>query len=144
MFSRLSESEISGVKTYFAEQDSAGFAAAGGDLAQYLNAMNPEAYETAIENMPIPEEEKYASGWNLFQHKIPMWLFIFTCLWLVVLSFRHNLSLIPVLGLVFCFYMMAQIPAKSWFGFFIWLLIGLVIYFGYGYANSKLAKTGNA
>ncbi|MBK8194172.1 MAG: amino acid permease [Lewinellaceae bacterium] len=144
MFSRLSESEISGVKTYFAEQDSAGFAAAGGDLAQYLNAMNPEAYETAIENMPIPEEEKYASGWDLFQHKIPMWLFIFTCLWLVVLSFRHNLSLIPVLGLVFCFYMMAQIPAKSWFGFFIWLLIGLVIYFGYGYANSKLAKTGNA
>jgi hypothetical protein len=70
-----------------------------------------------------------------------MWLFIFICLWMGVLSFRHNLSLIPVLGLIFCFYMMAQIPAHSWFGFLIWLVAGLAIYFGYGYANSKLAKT---
>jgi len=65
---------------------------------------------------------------------------VITCLWLTVLAFRHNLSLIPMLGLVSCFYMMAQIPAKSWMGFFIWLAIGLVIYFGYGYSNSKLAR----
>jgi APA family basic amino acid/polyamine antiporter len=38
--------------------------------------------------------------------------------------------------------MMAQIPAKSWFGFVVWLLIGLVIYFGYGYNNSKLHRKG--
>ena len=69
-----------------------------------------------------------------------MWLFILTCISLVVMSFRQKLSLIPVLGLVFCFYMMAQIPAKSWFGFFIWLVIGLGIYFTYGYKNSKLRR----
>jgi APA family basic amino acid/polyamine antiporter len=38
--------------------------------------------------------------------------------------------------------MMAQIPAKSWAGFLIWLIAGLVIYFGYGRAHSRLAKQG--
>ncbi len=88
----------------------------------------------------MSDEEKYESGWDLFQHKIPMWLFVFTCFYLAVLSFRHSLSLIPVLGLIFCFYMMAQIPAHSWFGFSIWLVAGLVIYFGYSHKHSKLAK----
>ena len=83
--------------------------------------------------------ENGATGWAVFQHKIPMWLFVFTCLTVAVYAFQHSLSLIPILGLVFCLYMMAQIPAHSWFGFFIWLLAGLVIYFGYGYRNSKLA-----
>ncbi|MFM8372171.1 MAG: amino acid permease C-terminal domain-containing protein, partial [Bacteroidota bacterium] len=63
-----------------------------------------------------------------------------TCLALAVGAFRYSLSLIPVLGLVSCFYMMAQIPAKSWAGFFIWLAAGLVFYFSYGYKNSRLAS----
>ena len=71
-----------------------------------------------------------------------MWLFVLTTLVLAVLAFRHDLSLIPMLGLVSCFYMMAQIPAKSWLGFFVWLVAGLFIYFGYGYKNSNLAKKG--
>lgn len=69
-----------------------------------------------------------------------MWLFVLTCLAMGWLAFRHRMSLIPVLGLVFCLYMMAQIPAHSWFGFFVWLVAGLVIYFGYSFANSNLAK----
>jgi amino acid transporter len=141
LFSHLSENEIEGLKVTFAQKDSANFAAAGGDLAAYLGSLDEASYTAAVEQMPIPDDAKYESGWGLFQHKIPMWLFIFICLYVAVLSFRHNLSLIPVLGLVFCFYMMAQIPAHSWFGFLIWLVAGLVIYFGYGYANSKLAKT---
>lgn len=77
-------------------------------------------------------------NWELFQNKIPMWLFFMVCLAMAVLSFSHNLSLIPVLGLLFCFYMMAQIQLKSWFGFLIWLLIGLGIYFSFGIRNSRL------
>jgi amino acid transporter len=76
-------------------------------------------------------------GWV---HQIPMLLFLLTCVTLAVLAFRHDLSLIPLLGLVFCFYMMAQIPASSWFWFFVWLVAGLAIYFGYGYRHSKLRK----
>lgn len=140
LFGRLSESQIESIKSMYAQKDSAGFAGVGGDLNAYLENMDDEAYTAALAELPIPEEEKYESGWALFQHKIPMWLFVFTCLALVVWSFRHRLSLIPVLGLVFCFYMMAQIPAKSWFGFFVWLVIGLAIYFSYGYKNSKLKR----
>ncbi len=73
-------------------------------------------------------------------HKLPMWLFAALCLWLSWLSFKHKLSLMPTIGLVSCFYMMAQIPAHSWLGFFIWLAIGLVIYFGYSFKNSRLAR----
>lgn len=139
LFSHLSENEIESLKIAFAEKDSANFAASSGDLAKYLGSLKESAYVAAVEQMPVSDDAKYESGWGLFQHKIPMWLFVFICLYVAVLSFRHNLSLIPVLGLVFCFYMMAQIPAHSWFGFLIWLVAGLVIYFGYGYANSKLA-----
>ncbi len=78
-------------------------------------------------------------SWDDFKNKIPMYLFLALCLVMTVLSFLKNLSLIPVLGLVFCFYMMAQIQLSSWLGFFVWLIIGLGIYFTFGRKNSKLA-----
>ena len=77
-------------------------------------------------------------SWDAFKDKIPMWLFLILTLVMTILSFMKNLSLIPVLGLIFCFYMMAQIPLSSWFGFAIWLVIGLVIYFSFGIKHSKL------
>ncbi len=73
-------------------------------------------------------------------HQIPMVLFLLVSLLMAYWTFIHKLSLIPVLGLVCCLYMMAQIPAHSWLGFFIWLAIGLVIYFSYGYKHSKIAR----
>ena len=75
-----------------------------------------------------------------FLAQLPMLIFVVTCLVMAVLGFQYRLSLIPMLGMIFCLYMMAQIPGHSWLAFFIWLLAGLVIYFGYGYRNSKLAK----
>ncbi len=75
-------------------------------------------------------------------HQIPMILFLLVSLLMAYWTFVHKLSLIPVLGLVCCLYMMAQIPAHSWLGFFIWLAIGLVIYFSYGYKHSKVAQPG--
>jgi len=56
------------------------------------------------------------------------------------LYFFENFSLIPVLGLLSCFYLMAQESHTNWYRFVIWLVIGLVIYFSYGRWNSKLAK----
>jgi hypothetical protein len=109
-------------------------------LTTYLDGLDAPTYQQTVSALPISETAKYESGWSLFKHKIPMWLFVLTCLSLVWPTIQHRLSLIPILGLVSCFYMMAQIPAKSWSGFFIWLLAGLVIYFGYGYSNSHLVK----
>ncbi len=71
---------------------------------------------------------------------IPMLLFFGLVAVMTFFSVTKNLSLIPVLGLIFCFYMMAQIHISSWIGFFIWLCVGLVVYFGYSYKNSGLAN----
>lgn len=40
-----------------------------------------------------------------------------------------------------CLYLMLQLPPVTWWRFLIWLLIGLVIYFIYGYGHSELRKT---
>ena len=141
---KLSENEVAATKAILLQRDSAGMAQAGGDLVAYLSALDVHQYADAVQVIPASDVHKYESGWDVFKHKIPMWLFVITSLVLAVMAFRHNLSLIPMLGLVSCFYMMAQIPAKSWLGFFIWLLIGLTIYFGYGYSHSKLASKKTA
>ena len=84
------------------------------------------------------------SSMSAVASNLPMWLFVILCLALSYYSFTKNLSLIPVLGLIFCFYMMAQIHYTSWIGFVIWLVVGLAIYFSYGFYNSKLHKEQSA
>lgn len=59
---------------------------------------------------------------------------------LALLSFIKKYSLIPVLGVVCCMYLMVEIPAKSWLVFFGWMALGLSIYLLYGKNNSKLNK----
>ncbi len=70
---------------------------------------------------------------------IPMLSFWIILSIVTYFSFRRNFSLIPVLGLVSCFYLMAQETNMIWIRFIAWLLIGLVIYFLYSRKNSKLA-----
>jgi APA family basic amino acid/polyamine antiporter len=79
------------------------------------------------------------SGDNAHEN-FPMFLFIILAAVLTVLAFIKNLSLIPVLGLISCFYLMTQLGYTNWLRFLIWLVIGLVIYFTYSYKNSKLGK----
>ncbi len=68
-------------------------------------------------------------------------VFILISVSIAVASFIRKLSLIPVLGMLCCMYLMIEIPARSWVVFFGWMAFGLVIYFSYGYWKSKLAKT---
>lgn len=69
----------------------------------------------------------------------PMAIFWLCNIVLAVLSFTKKLSLIPVLGMISCLYLMAQETHTVWLRFLIWLVIGLFIYFLYSYKNSKLA-----
>jgi APA family basic amino acid/polyamine antiporter len=48
--------------------------------------------------------------------------------------------LFPILGVLFCMLLMLSLPVLTWIRFFIWLAIGLVIYFFYGASHSKLAR----
>lgn len=50
----------------------------------------------------------------------------------------RKLSLIPILGVLFCSYLLIEIPAISWLWFFVWMVLGLMIYFLYGYRKSHL------
>lgn len=68
---------------------------------------------------------------------------IMTCfflIWAVIAFFSvtHNLSLIPVLGLLVNMYLMTQMGAMNWERFLYWCLAGILIYFGYSYRKSKL------
>jgi amino acid transporter len=69
---------------------------------------------------------------------ILMLLFVIIVAIITVLTISKNLSLIPVLGMTSCLYLMVEIPAKSWLVFFGWMMLGLVIYFLYGYRKSHL------
>jgi APA family basic amino acid/polyamine antiporter len=67
-------------------------------------------------------------------------IFIILASGITIAATIKRLSLIPVLGMTFCLYLMVEIPAKSWLVFFGWMAIGLVVYFSYGYKRSHLNK----
>jgi basic amino acid/polyamine antiporter, APA family len=69
-------------------------------------------------------------------------IFVLIALILAFLAFLRKYSLIPILGVLFCLYLMVEIPAKSWLVFFGWMGLGLMVYFLYGYRNSKMANAG--
>jgi amino acid transporter len=78
-------------------------------------------------------------SWDSFRHKIPLWFFIIGMGFLTMLTYVKNLSLIPLLGLASCGYLMTELGWTNWLRFGIWLAVGLVIYFLYGHKNSKLS-----
>jgi len=110
------------------------------DAEAYLNSLTPVQYEQFMSQSVISHDKKYESGWSLFKHKIPMWIFLIICVLITYYCITKNLSLIPVLGLISCLYMMCELGISNWIGFGIWLIIGLVVYFAYGFHNSKLGQ----
>jgi hypothetical protein len=67
-----------------------------------------------------------------------MILFILVATAMAALSFLKRLSLIPVLGLLTCLYLMTQLGITNWTRFVIGLVAGLAIYFLYSRKSSKL------
>ncbi|MBL7730031.1 MAG: hypothetical protein JNM88_02555 [Chitinophagaceae bacterium] len=105
----------------------------------YLDSVYSTSYRPLIRKAGVPDDVLYIKGKDAFLPNIPQWLFLLVTLVVTVLAFRNNYSLIPVLGLISCFYLMAQESHTNWYRFLIWLVIGLVIYFLYGRHKSKLA-----
>lgn len=83
------------------------------------------------------------SGGKAFEN-FPFVLFILLSAALTFFAFTRNLSLIPVLGLLSCFYLMTELGFLNWVRFIVWLIIGLLIYFTYSYRNSVLGKKAGA
>lgn len=58
---------------------------------------------------------------------------------LLILSWYKKLNLIPMLGITTCTFLLTGMELNNWKWFGVWFLIGLVVYFAYGFRKSKLA-----
>jgi len=136
----LNEAEAKALYEHILKADTQNAAAGTQDLEHILSRYqdNDEKYAEMVDSLPIADNIKYESGFALFKHKIPMWIFLITLVFLAVWAYRQNLSLIPLLGLICCLYMMAELSVWNWIYFSVWLLIGLGIYFGFSRKHSKL------
>jgi hypothetical protein len=113
------------------------------DVRLYFEQGPKLSFDVLGKQLGLSKERLYASGFNHFAHKIPSWIFIVFTLFITVVTVRKNLSLIPLLGLLSCLYMMSEVQLSNWIYFSGWLLIGLLIYFGYSRKNSKLGHQTN-
>lgn len=71
--------------------------------------------------------------------QIPFFLFLLIFVGTTILAVWHQWSFVPVIGMLLNLFMMSQVMFVSWLRFMVWMVIGLVVYFGYGYVHSKLA-----
>ncbi len=77
-----------------------------------------------------------------------LFAFVLVCIGIIILRYKDPdrprsfktpfVPLIPILGVISCIYLMAGLPGITWVRFGIWLLVGFVLYFFYGYWNSRL------
>ena len=80
---------------------------------------------------------------NEGEFRLAIIIFIIANLVLCGLTIVKNLSLIPLIGLSSCLYLLTGMSHENWFWFGLWFAVGLVIYFLYGYKNSRLNQTIN-
>ncbi len=76
--------------------------------------------------------------------------FVIVCLGVMVLRYKRPniprpfrtplVPIVPILGILICAYMMATLPGDTWIRLLVWMVIGLVIYFGYSVRHSKVAN----
>jgi amino acid transporter len=118
-----------------------GITAAFGQFNALMNGISD--YGTYLTTFTDAENPS-ATTFEVFRTKIPEYLFLIIFAVIMVFTFIHNWSLIPILALTSNLFLMSQLGHTNWERFFIWLAIGLVLYFAYGYKNSKLNKQAKA
>lgn len=80
--------------------------------------------------------------------------FVIVCAGIMVMRKTHPnvprpyrtplVPLVPILGIIVCFGMMAFLDAITWIRLVVWLLIGFVVYFGYSRTHSHLVTDPEA
>jgi len=112
-------------------------------LAYKLSA----TYFKDLFNFDFSKNADYASGKITFMDaalpNISLIIFWASAIIISIIAFIKKYSLIPLMGLITCMYLLTGMSKNNWAWFIGWLMIGLVIYFLYGYKKSKLAPNTN-
>ena len=94
-------------------------------------------------NFDFSNNTDYTSGKISFMDaaipNISLIIFWASAIILSGITFIKKYSLIPLMGLITCMYLLTGMSKNNWAWFIGWLIIGLVIYLLYGYRKSKLA-----
>ncbi|MEX6686898.1 amino acid permease [Danxiaibacter flavus] len=106
---------------------------------EQLNEFSDAEFGDTLRSIPTLHNKIFLGGLLAIVHNLPIYLFLLLIVFMGIFSFAKSFSLIPLLGVTCCAYLMIEIPAKSWMVFFGWMAIGLSIYFLYGRSRSKLA-----
>ncbi|MDP4262119.1 MAG: amino acid permease [Bacteroidota bacterium] len=100
-------------------------------------------YFSELFNFDFSGNDDYVKGKISFMDaatpNISLVIFWLSAVLLAILAFIKKYSLIPLMGLITCMYLLTGMTKSNWAWFLSWLLIGLIIYFLYGYKKSKLA-----
>jgi hypothetical protein len=107
-------------------------------LIIYLNGEAASIFLTDLTPTADEVKEEITTAGSVFLHRMPYFVFALFSLVMLILCIVKRLSLIPVLGVMCCTYLMTELGWTNWFRFGIWLLAGLVLYFAYGFWKSKL------
>ncbi len=99
-----------------------------------LLALNGSDYFSDL--FSIGTDSKLFSSASVRISTILFWLIMIT---LSFYTYYKKFSLIPLMGMASCLYLLTGMAGSNWFWFFIWFGVGIMIYFGYGYKKSKLA-----
>jgi len=109
-----------------------------------MAAMLSKNYFAEIFNFDFSHNEDYVKGKISFMDaatpNISLIIFWLSAVGLSVITFIKKYSLIPLMGLITCMYLLTGMTKSNWAWFLGWLGIGLIIYFLYGYKKSKLAQ----
>lgn len=112
-------------------------------LAIFLFAKYGGSYFHDAFNFDFAGNSDYAEGkvsfMDLATPNISIIAFWGICIILSILAFVKKYSLIPLMGVTTCLYLLTGMTKANWAWFLGWLLLGLVIYFIYGVRKSKLA-----
>lgn len=138
LYERLGDDSTQ-LQTSLQQLDGTHFNEYGGNVKGYLDNSFTNTYRPVIRRAGLPEQTLYYTGSEAMMLNFPQWLFAIVAVIFTILTFIKKFSLLPVLGLISCFYLMAQESHTNWLRFLIWLIIGLIVYFLYSYRNSKLS-----